>query len=57
MENKKLIDLPFDKFEKHIISEILNIADTDQINKLPDCDFSRKVISQERENKINQIIK
>lgn len=60
MENniKKIIDLPINDFESFISNELSNLsstADIENCSKL-DEDFTKSIIKNYRENKINNII-
>ena len=60
MENniKKIIDLPINDFESFISNELSNLSSTEDIENCSklDEDFTKSIIKNYRENKINKII-
>jgi len=60
MENniKKIIDLPINDFESFISNELSNLSSTEDIENCSklDEDFTKSIIKNYRENKINNII-
>ena len=55
---KKIIDLPINDFESFISNELSNLSSTEDIENCSklDEDFTKSIIKNYRENKINNII-